>query len=62
MSREAQRKEEWLQEERLEREKLEVELSREKDCNRVSTFQDLSESLPSQTTTPLNIAAHVVLV
>ncbi|XP_067100767.1 calcium-binding and coiled-coil domain-containing protein 1b isoform X1 [Osmerus mordax] len=35
MSREAQRKEEWLQEERLEREKLEVELNREKDCNRV---------------------------
>ncbi|XP_029287060.1 calcium-binding and coiled-coil domain-containing protein 1-like isoform X1 [Cottoperca gobio] len=35
LSCEVQRKEEWLQEERLEREKLEVELGRERDCNRV---------------------------
>ncbi|XP_070758910.1 calcium-binding and coiled-coil domain-containing protein 1b [Enoplosus armatus] len=32
---EVQRKEEWLQEERMEREKLEVELGQERDCNRV---------------------------
>ncbi|CAB1315118.1 unnamed protein product [Coregonus sp. 'balchen'] len=35
LSREVQRKEEWLQEERMERQKLEVELGKEKDCNRV---------------------------
>ncbi|KAM7006962.1 calcium-binding and coiled-coil domain-containing protein 1-like [Tautogolabrus adspersus] len=35
LSGEVQRKEEWLQEERMEREKLEVELARERDCNRV---------------------------
>ncbi|XP_012993622.2 calcium-binding and coiled-coil domain-containing protein 1b isoform X2 [Esox lucius] len=35
LSRELQRKEEWLQEERMEREKLEVELGKEKDCSRV---------------------------
>ncbi|XP_026857802.1 calcium-binding and coiled-coil domain-containing protein 1b isoform X2 [Electrophorus electricus] len=34
LSRELQKKEEWLQEERLEREKLEVELGSQKDCNR----------------------------
>ncbi|XP_077060606.1 calcium-binding and coiled-coil domain-containing protein 1b isoform X1 [Siphateles boraxobius] len=34
LSRELQKKEEWLQEERTEREKLEVELGIEKDCNR----------------------------
>lgn len=36
LSCEVQRKEEWLQEERMEREKLEVELGSEQDCNRVS--------------------------
>ncbi|XP_023279167.1 calcium-binding and coiled-coil domain-containing protein 1-like isoform X2 [Seriola lalandi dorsalis] len=35
VSCEVQRKEDWLQEERMEREKLEVELGRERDCNRV---------------------------
>ncbi|KAF7663973.1 hypothetical protein LDENG_00195240 [Lucifuga dentata] len=35
LSCEVQRKAEWLQEERMEREKLEVELGRERDCNRV---------------------------
>ncbi|XP_036389426.1 calcium-binding and coiled-coil domain-containing protein 1 [Megalops cyprinoides] len=34
LSGEVQQKEEWLQEERMEREKVEVELGREKDCNR----------------------------
>ncbi|KAG5837970.1 calcium-binding and coiled-coil domain-containing protein 1 [Anguilla anguilla] len=32
---EVQQKVEWLQEEKMEREKVEVELGREKDCNRV---------------------------
>lgn len=36
VSSEVQRKEDWLQEERMEREKLELELERERDCNRVS--------------------------
>lgn len=36
LSCEVQRTEDWLQEERMEREKLEVELGRERDCNRVS--------------------------
>lgn len=36
LSCEVQRTEEWLQEERVEREKLDVELGRERDCNRVS--------------------------
>ncbi|XP_035244106.1 calcium-binding and coiled-coil domain-containing protein 1-like isoform X2 [Anguilla anguilla] len=35
LSREVQRKEEWLQEERMEREKVEAELGKERDCNRV---------------------------
>lgn len=35
-----QRMEERLQEERMERVKLEVELGREKDCNRVRLFSD----------------------
>ncbi|KAJ8359134.1 hypothetical protein SKAU_G00156590 [Synaphobranchus kaupii] len=35
LSREVQRKEEWLQEERMETEKLEVELGKERDYNRV---------------------------
>ncbi|XP_060926547.1 calcium-binding and coiled-coil domain-containing protein 1-like [Limanda limanda] len=35
MSCEMERKEEWFQEERMEREKLEIELGRERDCNRV---------------------------
>ncbi|KAI3370200.1 hypothetical protein L3Q82_024973, partial [Scortum barcoo] len=34
LSYEVQRKEGWLQEERVEREKLDVELGRERDCNR----------------------------
>ncbi|KAJ8260110.1 hypothetical protein GJAV_G00177180, partial [Gymnothorax javanicus] len=34
LSREVQRKEEWLQEERMEREKVEVELGKERDCSR----------------------------
>ena len=34
---ETQRIEKKLQEERMEREKVEVELGREKDCNRVKT-------------------------
>ncbi|KAJ8347126.1 hypothetical protein SKAU_G00285270 [Synaphobranchus kaupii] len=32
---EVEQKEEWLQEQKMEREKVEVELGREKDCNRV---------------------------
>lgn len=36
LNREVQRKEQWLQEERMERQKLEVELGKEKDCNRVN--------------------------
>ncbi|KAM7422398.1 hypothetical protein PAMA_010445 [Pampus argenteus] len=35
LSGEVQRKEQWLREERMEREKLEVELGREKHCNKV---------------------------
>ncbi|XP_076012691.1 calcium-binding and coiled-coil domain-containing protein 1-like isoform X1 [Genypterus blacodes] len=35
LSCEVQRKQEWLQEERMEREKIEVELGRDRDCNRV---------------------------
>ncbi|KAK5933812.1 hypothetical protein CgunFtcFv8_014263 [Champsocephalus gunnari] len=35
LSCEVRRKEEWLQEERMEREKIEVELGRERDCTRV---------------------------
>ncbi|XP_053083254.1 calcium-binding and coiled-coil domain-containing protein 1b isoform X2 [Pangasianodon hypophthalmus] len=36
LSHELQKKEEWLQEERTEREKLELELGNEKACNRVN--------------------------
>lgn len=36
LSCEVQRKEDWLQEERREREKLEAELESERECNRVS--------------------------
>ncbi|XP_076612732.1 calcium-binding and coiled-coil domain-containing protein 1-like isoform X1 [Chaetodon auriga] len=46
LSCEVQRKEEWLQEERMEREKLEVELGSERDCNRVlliDTKRELQE-------------------
>ncbi|XP_041815154.1 calcium-binding and coiled-coil domain-containing protein 1-like [Chelmon rostratus] len=46
LSCEVQRKEEWLQEERVEREKLEAELGSERDCNRVlliDTKQELQE-------------------
>ncbi|XP_062255700.1 calcium-binding and coiled-coil domain-containing protein 1b isoform X1 [Platichthys flesus] len=35
LSCEMERKEEWLQEERMEREKLEIKLGNERDCNRV---------------------------
>lgn len=35
-------KEEQLQEERMERNKAEVELGREKDCNRVSTSTNVA--------------------
>ncbi|KAK1799818.1 hypothetical protein P4O66_006346 [Electrophorus voltai] len=45
LSRELQKKEEWLQEERLEREKLEVELGSQKDCNRVNNVHELRASL-----------------
>ncbi|XP_019942112.2 calcium-binding and coiled-coil domain-containing protein 1b [Paralichthys olivaceus] len=51
LSCEMERKEEWLQEERMEREKVEVELGRERDCNRVllgdagRELQDLRASL-----------------
>lgn len=41
LSCEVQRKEEWLQEERMERENLEVELGCERDRNRVSTTQSV---------------------
>lgn len=42
LSCEVQRKEEWLQEERREREKLEAQLESEQECNRVSRAnQDL---------------------
>ncbi|XP_054472518.1 calcium-binding and coiled-coil domain-containing protein 1-like [Anoplopoma fimbria] len=46
LSYEVQRKEEWLQEERMEREKLEVKLGQERDCNQVllgDTKQELQE-------------------
>ncbi|XP_034388694.1 calcium-binding and coiled-coil domain-containing protein 1b [Cyclopterus lumpus] len=46
LSCEVQRKEEWLQEERMEREKLEVKLGQERDCNRVllsDTKQELQD-------------------
>lgn len=39
LSCEVQRKEEWLQEERAEREKLEVAIGRERDYNRVSKWK-----------------------
>ncbi|TNN81323.1 Calcium-binding and coiled-coil domain-containing protein 1 [Liparis tanakae] len=39
LSCEVQRKEEWFQEERMEREKLEVTLEQERDCNRNVTRQ-----------------------
>ncbi|XP_058488202.1 calcium-binding and coiled-coil domain-containing protein 1-like isoform X1 [Solea solea] len=51
LSCEVQRKEDWLQEERVEREKLEVELGRERDQNRVllseanQELQELKASL-----------------
>ncbi|XP_074547005.1 calcium-binding and coiled-coil domain-containing protein 1-like isoform X2 [Halichoeres trimaculatus] len=51
LSCEVQRKEEWLQEERAEREKIEAELGRERDCNRVllsdakQELQELKTSL-----------------
>ncbi|XP_023153426.2 calcium-binding and coiled-coil domain-containing protein 1b [Amphiprion ocellaris] len=47
LSCEVQRKEEWLQEERTEREKLEVELGEEKDYNKVllRELQELKASL-----------------
>ncbi|KAJ8404030.1 hypothetical protein AAFF_G00343800 [Aldrovandia affinis] len=39
LSREVQRKEEWLQEERMERDKVEVELGIERDYNRVQLVE-----------------------
>ncbi|KAL4655556.1 calcium-binding and coiled-coil domain-containing protein 1-like [Arapaima gigas] len=51
LSAEVQQKEEWLQEERMERGKLEVELAKEKDCHRVQLnevhreLQELRSSL-----------------
>lgn len=39
LSCEVQRTEEWLQEERMEREQLEVELGSERDCHRVSKLK-----------------------
>ncbi|XP_068171079.1 calcium-binding and coiled-coil domain-containing protein 1b isoform X2 [Antennarius striatus] len=44
---EVQRMEEWLQEERMERERLEVELGNERDCNRV-LLNELQEVRSSQ--------------
>ncbi|XP_068451186.1 calcium-binding and coiled-coil domain-containing protein 1b isoform X2 [Clinocottus analis] len=46
LSCEVQRKEEWLHEERMEREKLEVKIGQERDCNRVllsNAKQELQE-------------------
>ncbi|XP_040060082.2 calcium-binding and coiled-coil domain-containing protein 1 isoform X1 [Gasterosteus aculeatus] len=47
LSCEVQRKEEWLQEERTEREKLEVKLGQERDCNQVlrRELQELKASV-----------------
>ncbi|AWP02995.1 putative calcium-binding and coiled-coil domain-containing protein 1-like [Scophthalmus maximus] len=51
LSCEVERKEDWLQEERMEREKLEAELGSERDCNRVllsdasGELQELKASL-----------------
>lgn len=41
LSGEVQRKEEWLQEERREREKLEAELGSDRECNRVSQWNQI---------------------
>lgn len=41
LNTEVQKMEESLQEERMERVKLEVEIGREKDCNRVRVFAQL---------------------
>lgn len=41
MSCEVQRKEEWLQEERMDREKLEAELGSERDCSRVRKSKNI---------------------
>lgn len=50
LSCEVQRKEEWLQEERAEREKIEAELGRERECNRVSEVRNIATPLsPTQT-------------
>ncbi|KAL7407589.1 hypothetical protein ABVT39_010589 [Epinephelus coioides] len=46
LSCEVERRQEWLQEERMEREKLELELGRERDCSRVllsDTKRELQE-------------------
>lgn len=47
LNAETQRTEERMQEERMERVKLEVELGREKDCNRVrkTTKENLLQSV-----------------
>ncbi|XP_031177561.1 calcium-binding and coiled-coil domain-containing protein 1-like isoform X2 [Sander lucioperca] len=56
LSCEVQRKEEWLQEERVEREKLEVELGRERDSNRelVNYILQLEQRLRMVTETKSN--------
>lgn len=41
LSCEVQKKEEWLQDERMEREKLEAELGSERDCNRVRKSKNI---------------------
>lgn len=51
MSVELQRKEQWLREERTEREKLEVELGRERDCNKVSKSKYIAVTIISHTNT-----------
>lgn len=51
LSCEVQRKEEWLQEERAEREKLEVELGSERDCNRVSESKHIAITIIQHTNT-----------
>lgn len=60
LSCEVQRKEEWLQEERTEREKLEVKLGQERDCNQVSKSKSLL--FDTQTHSDLNITAHVLQI
>lgn len=51
LSCEVQRKEAWLQEERVEREKLEVELGNERDSNRVSKSKYIAITINQYTNT-----------